>query len=304
MKLPVLSIAALLLVGPVFAYAQDLDGAYQSLQDAVAKNDAALVKKLGAQTYELSQQVCGEPAPQGDEEKKAWTERQTYAKSVENYTEYALYSVAVKSAPALTVDLLAALEAQNPKSKYLDQGYANYLYALGQSGASAKIPAIAEKALTNFPENEDLLMVMADHCLAAKQSDRALTYANRLISVLGKHGQPENMSAADWEKKKSASLGRGYWIAGVISGEKNLYAAADKDLRAALPYAQGNNALMGPVLFYLGVANYNLGKGTLNKAKVLEAAKFSEQCAAITGPYAEQAWKNAAIMKADAAKMR
>ncbi len=37
------------------------------------------------------------------------------------------------------VDVLAALEAQNPKSKYLDQAYGHYLYALSQIGGTAKI---------------------------------------------------------------------------------------------------------------------------------------------------------------------
>jgi hypothetical protein len=43
---------------------------------------------------------------------------------------------------------------------------------------------------------------------------------------------------------------------------------------------------------------------TLNKALVLEAAKFSEQSAAIESPYADQARHNALVMKADAGKMR
>jgi hypothetical protein len=89
-----------------------------------------------------------------------------------------------------------------------------------------------------------------------------------------------------------------------VSGQKNQYAAADKNLRAALPYVTGNNAMMAPALFYLGMSNYNLGKMTMNKAKVLEGAKFSDQCAAIPGQFAEQAYKNALIMKSDAAKMR
>ena len=112
------------------------------------------------------------------------------------------------------------------------------------------------------------------------------------------------MSDADWEKKKATMVGEGYRIAGVVSGERAQYSAADKNLRAALPYIKGNAAFTAEALFYLGVSNYNLGKMTMNKAKVLDGAKFSDQCAALPGPYAEQAWKNSAIMKADAGKMR
>ena len=262
------------------------------------------MKKLSAETCVFARQAAAEAAPAAEDEKKGWEERVAYAKSVENYTEYVLFAVAVKSPPAAAIELLAALEEQSPKSKYLDQAYANYLYALNQAGQSAKIPVVAEKGLVNFPENEDLLAVMADRAMSQKQLDRAQTYANRLTAVLSRHAKPEGVADADWDRKRSTALGRGYWISGVVSGEKSQYAAADRNLRAALPYIKGSDAMMGPALFHLGVSNYQLGKMTASKAKVLEGAKFSEQCAAIPGPYAEQAWKNAAIMKTDAGKMR
>ena len=62
--------------------------------------------------------------------------------------------------------------------------------------------------------------------------------------------------------------------------------------------------MAGPALFFLGMANYELGKMTLNKARVLEAAKFSEQATAIEGPYREQARHNALVMRNEAARMR
>lgn len=304
MKLPVLSMALVLLGGSALAFAQDLESSFQSLKDAEGKNDVALVKKLSAETSALAKQAIAEPAPAAEEDKEAWTARVKYARDVESFTEYVLYAVAVKSPPATTVDMLATLEQQNPKSKYLDEGYANYLYALSQTGATAKIPAIAEKALANFPENADLLLFMADHCMSQKQSDRAQNYANRLVAAISKQSKPEGLSVADWEKKRSTALGHGNYISGVISGGKSQWAAADKSLRAALPLIKGNDAMTSEALFQLGVANYQLGKMTLSKAKVLEAAKFSDQCAAIAGPRAEQAWKNSAIMKKEADAMR
>lgn len=304
MKLSVLSMMVLLVGAPGVGRAQDLETTYQSLRDAETKGDAAAVKKLAAETSTLARKAAAEAAPEAAEEKDAWAERVKYAKDVDVHAEYALYEVALKSQPATTVELLAALEAQNPKSKYLDLGYANYLYALSQSGGTAKIPAVAEKGLASFPENPDLLLVMVNYCYSSKQSDRAQNYANRLVAAVGKRAKPEGVADGDWERQKSSSMGRGYWVSGVVSGEKNQYAAADRNLRAALPYIKGNDAMMAPALFYLGVANYNLGKMTMNKAKVLEGAKFSDQCAAIPGALAEQAWKNSAIMKADAGKMR
>ncbi len=305
MRLPLLAMTVCLLAGPAVAVADQLDDAFQSLKDAVTRKDATQVKKLAAELTPLVQEVTGSAAPTGEEEKKDWTERVTAAKRIGEYAEYALY-VTATAAPAPTdmADLIAALEKVNPCSKYLDVVYGPYLLALNKSGAGAKIPAIVEKALANFPDNEDLLLVMVETAMSRKQTDRALTFANRLTTVLTNHPKPEVLTAAEWDRKRTAGLARGYWVAGVIYGEKGNYKAADQKLRASLPLIKGNDAMMGPALFYLGMSNYQLGKMTLNKALVQDAAKFSEQASTIDGAYAEQARHNALVMKQEAARMR
>jgi hypothetical protein len=294
----------LLLAGAAAAPAADINEAYQKLQQAVAQKDAAQVKTLALEIYPEVTTLLATPAPASADDKEAWTSQMNWGKSVAAYAEYSLSAIAVVSEPATTVDLIATLEQMNPKSKYLDESYAPYFLALNKTGAGAKVPAIAEKALANFPENDDLLLVLADAAMARQQNDRAQAYANRLVAALNRHPKPEGLSAADWDRKKSASLARGYWISGVVSGAKNEYAAADRNLRAALPLIQGNNQMLGPALFYLGVANFNIGKMTNNKAKVLEAGKFSDQAANIAGPYQDLAWRNAGVIKQEAAKMR
>ena len=304
MKLPALGMAIAFLVGPAVAVADDLEDAIQNLKDAAAKKDAALVKKLAETIYPMTCEILSEAAPKDADEKKIWDERVAYAKSAQLYVESAIAGTALQSPPAVMVDLISALEQENPKSKYLDEAYGSYLVALNKTGSGTKIPAIAEKALANFPENEDLLLLMTDTAMTRKQTDRALNYANRLTAVLNRHPKPEGVAAADWERKKSASLAHGYYVAGVISAEKGVYVAADKNLRAALPLIQGQAAMLGPALFYLGMADYQLGKMTMNKAKLLEAVKFSEQSMAIDSPYADQARHNALVIKQEAARMR
>jgi hypothetical protein len=303
-KLFALNMATILLAAPALFAWDQLDESYAALKKAVESKDAAQVKKLDADIHKMVSDELSKPAPTDPDEKKAWGERNEYIKSVDEYTEYALFATALQLPAAEQVDMFATLEAQNPKSKYLDEGYGGYILALTQSGAAAsKITAIAEKGLAAIPDQPDLLFYMANATLQ-KQPDRALTYANRLIASMNKRAKPENLSAADWEKKKAVSLGRGYWIAGCIYATKNQYVNADKDLRAALPLIKGNDGETGPALFYLGMVNYQLGKMTNNKAKVLEAAKFSEESAAIPGPVADQARHNAIAMKNDAQAMR
>ena len=304
MRLSVALSLILLCAGPLLAAPGALEDAFKNLKEAEAKKDPALVKKLAGETCTLARQAVAAPAPADEDEKEDWKARVEYARGVELYTEYALFSAAIQASPAVTVELLTALEQQNPKSKYLDGAYGSYLVALNQMGEASRIPAVAEKALESFPENEDLLLVLADTALSAKQSDRALDYAKRLVAALGNHPAPEGMAAGDWEAKRNAAMGRGYWISGMVRSEGKQLAEADTDLRAALPLIQGNDAMLASALFYLGVANYDLGTKAKSRARVLEAAKFSEQAGAVKSPFAQQARTNAQAMRTAAAKMR
>lgn len=270
MKLSALSVALLLIAGPTLAIADDLDDSLAALKAAESSKDAAKIKDLAAKAHATAVKWQA-PPPADVTDKEAYQARADYAKDVDEYSEYALYALAIQSAPATGLDLINTLEKQNPKSKYLEQ------------------PRV--------------LMILADNAYSHKQVDRAMNLSSKLIAVNSRKA-PEGVSEADWEKTKSAAVGLGYWLSGVIHGEKNQYRDADKDLRAALPLIKGNNAMMAPALFYLGVANYNLGRLLLNKAKMLEGAKFSQECAAIASPYQTQAYNNAAQIQREASQMR
>jgi hypothetical protein len=201
------------------------------------------------------------------------------------------------------IELLTTLEQQNAKSKYMDLGYSAWFGALTQKGEAAKIPELARRVLKSFPDHEDALIILADSDMNRQQLAAAGTEAERLIIVLNRHSKPEDMSAADWERKKTQALARAYWIAGVVHGSKNEHFLCDQDLRKALPMIQGNQAMLGPAYFYLGVSNYHIARQSMDKARMLEAAKFSDQAAAIRGPYQQQAWTNAHLMRQEADKM-
>jgi hypothetical protein len=304
MNLVIVVSAALLIARPLIAAPDDLESAFQSLTEATARKDAVQVKKLAVETCALARRIILAPAPEDEAGKEAWKQRVAYASNVELQTEYALYSTALQAPPATTIDLLSTLEQQNPKSQYLDCAYCAYFLALNQTGAGSKVLPIAEKAIKHFPDNEDLLLVLADAAASRKQSALALNYAEHLVAVLRKHPAPEGISPGEWERKRNAALGRGHLIAGLMQYEKAQYYDADKNLRAALPLIKGKDAETASALFYLGVANYQLGSMTRNKALVLEAAKFSDQAAAIKGPLSQQAWRNAQVMRTEAGKMR
>lgn len=262
----------LLLLGGTLAVADDLDDAVDGLKKAEASKDAAKVKQEAAAVHAAAQKLQAPPGADVSD-KDAYAERAKYAKEQDTYAEYALFATALqlRGQGATAMDLLSTLEKQNPKSQYL--------------------------------EEPEALEIETENALARKQNDRALGYANRLIAAANRK-PPEGVSAADWEARKNAALAQGHWTAGVIEAEKEQLANADKNLRAALPLIKGNNGMLGPALFYLGLVNYKIAKATLNKPKMLEAAKFSQDAAAIPGPQQQQAYTNAMNIRKEAEQMR
>jgi hypothetical protein len=280
----VLSLAAILLAGTVGARAQEMDSGYAELKQAVEKKDVAAVRKLAPETSKAARQIIDNKQPEGMD-KATWDEQLAHAKEIDVYTEYALYATAIQSPAATTAELLGLLEQQNPKSKYLvEGGYARYFSALSAAGQGAKVNDAADRAIAALPDNADLLTMVADRALSGQQFDRAITLSRRLIGT-GKN------------------LNRGYYILGLASNAKNDFAEGNKALRAALPLVKGNDNMTGMVLFNLGVANYQLGRRSMNKAMVLEGAKFSEQASQVKFSMMNQAAQNARAMRAEAMKM-
>jgi hypothetical protein len=304
MKSYALILAAFLIAGPPAAVSADLEETYNQLKEAGPQKDPATVKKLATAILEITVPGLASTAPTDAAEKEEWKKRIAYYRDTQTFAEYSLYSTAVQAPPEVCLDLLRALEQLSPKSKYMDIAYPMYFQALTKTGAADKIPVVAESALKNLPENEDLLSVLAETALAKQDTAKALTYSEKVVAVAGKHAKPEEISEADWQRKRSATLGRAYYIAGFIYAGKQQNAQANRSLRAALPFIKGNDAMAGPALFTLGLVNYQLGTMTNNKAQVLEGAKFSEQAAAIKFAQTQDAWRNAQAMKDAAAKMR
>ena len=295
MKLCALSCVGFFCVVPLLAAPVDIEAALAQLKSFVEKKDPAQVKKLATEISLQSREAAAETAPDSAADKAAWQSRVGRAKDLDLYTEYALYATAVQAEPATLIDLLATLEQQNPRSKYLEDAYGPYFIALTKTGAAAKVPAVADKALGHWPNNSDILLVLADSAYQAKRYDRAATLGTRLSAAAGRKAKPEGVPAAEWDKKKAAILGHAYFIAGMSYYMQNDFFNTDRNLRPALPYIKGGDeATYANTLFCLGVADYNLGRQTLNKRMMLDGAGYSDQVAAMKSPLARQAWEQCA----------
>lgn len=297
--------AALAPAQQAVAISDELHTKFSELKAAEEKKDAELVQKLAVELSQAARVVIKTPVPADETDAAALKSKVDFAKQVESYADYALYVQALRAPTAeKRIELFDVLNAQSPGSEYVPQLYSIYAASMAQTGQSNKLFAFAEKAIGRDGSNEDILAILADGAMARKQYDRAAGYGVKLATVMAGHNRPEGMAAADWDRKKSLMTGRGYWIAGISYATVAKYPQADKNLRAALPFVKGDDQMAGPALFFLGVANYNLARATQSKALLREAMAFSEQAAAIKGPYSQQAYTNANSMRQELMRMR
>ncbi len=278
----------------------DFDAAYVNLQASEGKKDSAGILKWAVSTWEAASKEAQQPkkAGQSDDDYK---QAITPAKEAATYAEYALSAAALSEPDAAkAVRLIEALEQRNPQSPYFAPTLPKYAWAARQAKLLPNAVALGERAWGRGLFNEDLLLTMADYQMQqAKNPDKVVSYSEKVVEVLQAKPKPEGVSDADWAKKKNTTLGLAYWMAGTTLAGQNKQPQADKALRAALPYIKDNEQLAGPALFYLGLANYQMGKGK-SAPQLADAVSFMQQSAAIKGPYQAKAQSNLAVMRKEA----
>jgi tetratricopeptide (TPR) repeat protein len=272
----------------------DAEMAHGALKAAEAKKDPDLIMKWATVTSEAAKKAVKLPKPEDEEEAEAWKYKVDFATQVDTYTEYSIFSTALQTAdPAKKLELIAKLAERNPKSQYLPQLVEPKFLAYRQLNDNEKAMGMIDEMIAKNPNNEDYLLFAIDQTFQKKDYDKTLDYAPKAIELLKTKNAPEGMPAADWEGKKKQALGATLWMQGMIESSQSKFVAADKTLREALPYLEGNDQLMASALFNLGLANYKLGSGkTTNTQRILDALKFNQQCAAIKSQFQGQALSN------------
>jgi hypothetical protein len=283
--------------------AADLEAAYANLKAAEGKKDADAVIKYAAATSAAAKKAAQEPKKEGqsDEDYKHAVD---YAKQVDTYSEYALYATALSEQdPQKVMKLTEAIEQQNPNSQYIAQAMTRYAWAGRAANALPNAVAFGERAYARNQFNEDLLLAMSDYYLnqpAGKQDlNKVINYSTKIVETLPSKEKPQGMSDADWEKKKTTTLGLAHWMTGTSLSTQGKYAPADKNLRVALPLVKDNEHLLAGALFHLGLSNYQMGRGK-NAQQMTDAVKFFEQCAAMKSPFQAKAKENLAVMRKQA----
>ncbi|HXA07440.1 MAG TPA: hypothetical protein VNY30_21495 [Bryobacteraceae bacterium] len=271
---------------------EDMDTALATLKASEAKKDPDLVKKWSATTAALAQKAIASPQPKDEDAVEEWKKHVDYAKQVNTYSEYAIYATALQTTdPRKKADLIETLQQRNPQSQYMAQLLPQALQAYQQTNDTEHATALAEKALATDPNNDDMLLVAANGYLQkGKDSEKVVTYSNKLIEVLNSKPKPEGVSDADWGNRKQTVTGIAHYMIGKQYFNDKKYGPADKELRIALPLVENNAQLKPEVLFLLGFANYKM-------ENIMEALKFNQQCAAIKSSFQAQAAKNVTVIK-------
>lgn len=269
--------------------ADDLEDAQGKLKAAVAAKNADQVLAEAGQVFKLAKAEEAKPQPTDADSAAGWKDRIKYDQEVTAYGEYALAATAIQIGdPAKTVELVNALLAENPKSKYVDAPTTNaYLVALGKSGGAAKQMAGMEKVLSGHPENVIALMAVVPSHPA---------YASRLVAA-SRGAKPEGMTDAEWGKMKAEAEGTGLLYEGFSDAQRQSWVECDKNLKTALPLISGDQTKLGVAYFSLGVCEYQLGKVTADRSRMQSGQQYMSKSAAIRGPFQNQAYQQNMAMK-------
>jgi hypothetical protein len=166
--------------------------------------------------------------------------------------------------------------------------YALYSSSVGAPAATAidLISTLEAQAPKSKYLTQDAYLVVANAALSAQQGDRASAFARKALTA-PKGTKPEQQTAD------------AHYIIGVVAANKKDNVTADKELRASLAGIKGIPALEGPALFFLGEADYTLGRQGMDRAQADQGIKFLLQSALISGQYQASAAAEAKRMKAE-----
>jgi hypothetical protein len=277
----------------------DAEMAYGGLQAAVAKNDPDLIIKWAKMTAEAAKKGEKTPKPADEDEIPMWEYKVKFSQQVQERAEYEVYTAALRSTdPAKKIELMDALAAMNPQSKFAAQLDEGYFLAYRQLNQNDKALERARTSVEKGTANEDMLLLLANSSIEQKQPDQAVSYSDKLIELMNTKAVPQGVAPEAWEQKKKTSLGAAYFLKGMALAQQKKPSDADKAFRAGLPFMEGNDQLLGPALFQLALANYQLGAGAKpDMARLKDALKFNLEAGKIKGAHQAQANKNATVIR-------
>jgi tetratricopeptide (TPR) repeat protein len=265
---------------------QAIEIALEGLKIANQKQDAALVRKWEETAARVADTVLASP--------QAGKRRIELARSARIYTDYLTYCEILRIADSTRkVERIQEFLQRRRDSVYRFAAQDLYLETRRQSGDARKTLEAAKRILEQNDSNVAALTVVAEsHMQSESDPKRLAASANRILTLLDRQPKPEGVTSAEWSKKKALLTARAHWIIGTAAMQQDRFGEADRSIRVALPFLRGDNRMISAALFYLGWANYRMGK-------LSDAIRFNKECALVNGPYREHAEKNLRAIQAE-----
>ncbi len=278
----------------------DVESPHDALKAAQAQNNPELTAKYAELSWDNATHDLQTPKPSDPDDLPDWTKQMAYAQEAQEFSEYALASLAAAQTDDLKrAEITLALQERNPRSKFLAIAKKPTVIELASLNPQKAIQ-LAEEGLAKDPDNIDFLMTIADHDMSLEKNlPRVLTYALHILELVQGQPQPPGISSLEWEKKKAKFTGWASWMAGVVYGKQARYGLSDRYLREALNYIHAEPRLLAAAYFYLGYANYALASELADKGRAIDAVKFSKHCVEMDSPFRSLALKNLEALRND-----
>ena len=269
---------------------EDLDALITLVRAALETKDYARVHKWSVAAVPLHTKAKADPMEDLDDED--FDAEHAKLKSYLEFLEYSLFQAAAQDTTPERVKYLDSFAQSFPESEQIKQLPALYAVTYQRLGDVPKMLESAEKAIETEPENESMLLLLAEtrtHQLMAQTEGRkpeeveeVQQLGERLLEVVQTKSAPEGVAEADWEHHLNNFRGAGHSIMGRVLMMQEKIEDALKELEAAAPLLEGNVQALSPVLFFQG---WGYAKLIRNE----EARTVLERCVEMGGAYAQAA---------------
>jgi tetratricopeptide (TPR) repeat protein len=260
----------------VEAYPNNLDIIMSQASVAQAMKDNSKVVDYAVQGAGVFNSIAKQSRP-ADVADADWTTRitteESSARNAYDFLETSAYNaIASEQDPNKRMSEIEKFTPAFPKSKFGDQITQLALYSLRQLNQPQRVIAYGEKTLAANPDSIPALLMMADaYAGDPKDSAKAATYANKVLTLVG----PDTASA---DKTKRSYAGLAHTTLGRAELNQEKLVPAVSDLKAAVSLLQDDPQDQQPALYFLGYAYAKQN----HKADAIAAL---QKAAAIGGPY-------------------
>lgn len=239
--------------------------------------DFARIHKWTAAAAPLVQKALANRPPDLDDDD--WKRRQQTLKSYTEFLEYSLFDAATRDQSPEKLKYIDSFAQLFPQSERQKKMPAIYALAYGQANNVPKMMEYAEKAIATEPDNESMLLLVADSYVGQRiKLNEALDLARRLQKVMDAKTKPEGVNDVDWTRYLNTYQGGARSVVGRVLMLQEKTAPAIPELQAAAKMLEGNAPSLGPVLYFLGFAYAKL-------LRYNEARPVLSECVKLGGQY-------------------